>query len=178
MVASQMIPSRKPYVSAYGRKPGSIYPWGAIDAMGFAALNPSYALIYPVAGVNYNLAWAKTYLKKVGAIDNSRRGVWSITKDGENLTEAEVQLVPARVRKQIAEEQLSGTSLYEERQAIDFARFDRRSGGVLLGTFGVDAEQIEGLVLDRGRPRIGGDLIGVGHPGDDLVAGQRCEIGE
>jgi hypothetical protein len=56
--------------------------------------------------LGYNLAWAKTYLKKVGAIDNSRRGVWSITKDGEGLTEAEVRLVPARVRKQIAEEGL------------------------------------------------------------------------
>ena len=56
--------------------------------------------------LNYNLAWAKTYLKKVGAIDNSRRGIWSITKEGEALTEAEVRLVPARVRKQIAEDRL------------------------------------------------------------------------
>ncbi len=43
--------------------------------------------------LNYNLAWAKTYLKKVGAIDNSSRGVWSITKEGESLTEADVQFV-------------------------------------------------------------------------------------
>jgi len=57
--------------------------------------------------LNYNLAWAKTYLKKVGAIDNSRRGVWSITKDGEALSEPEISLVPARVRKQIAEDRLS-----------------------------------------------------------------------
>ena len=57
--------------------------------------------------LNYNLAWAKTYLKKVGAIDNSRRGVWSITKDGEALSKEEVRLVPARVRKQTAEERLS-----------------------------------------------------------------------
>ena len=56
--------------------------------------------------LNYNLAWAKTYLKKVGAINNSRRGVWSITKDGESLTEADVRLVPGRVRKQFSEEQL------------------------------------------------------------------------
>jgi restriction system protein len=27
--------------------------------------------------INYNLAWAKTYLKKVGAVTNSSRGVWS-----------------------------------------------------------------------------------------------------
>lgn len=57
--------------------------------------------------LNYNLAWAKTYLKKVGAIDNSRRGVWSITKEGEGLTEAEVSLVPVRVRKQLAEDRFS-----------------------------------------------------------------------
>ena len=44
--------------------------------------------------VNYNLAWAKTYLKKVAAIDNSSRGVWSITKLGESLTPTDVALVP------------------------------------------------------------------------------------
>jgi restriction system protein len=49
--------------------------------------------------VNYNLAWAKTYLKKVGAIDNSSRGVWSITKIGEGLTQADMVSIPARVRK-------------------------------------------------------------------------------
>src|SRR6266851_7917558 len=50
--------------------------------------------------LNYNLAWAKTYLKKVGAIDNSSRGVWSITKLGETLTPLDVR---SRVRKQVSE---------------------------------------------------------------------------
>jgi restriction system protein len=54
--------------------------------------------------LNFNLAWAKTYLKKVEAINNSSRGVWSITKEGEALSEADVKLVPARVRKQITED--------------------------------------------------------------------------
>jgi restriction system protein len=67
--------------------------------------------------VNYNLAWAKTYLKKVGAIDNSRRGVWSITKDGETLTEAEVSSVPVRVRKQIAEDRLKRAGSESEENA-------------------------------------------------------------
>jgi restriction system protein len=49
--------------------------------------------------VGYNLAWAKTYLKKVGALDNSNRGIWSITKEGEALTETDVRSIPARVRK-------------------------------------------------------------------------------
>lgn len=54
--------------------------------------------------LNYNLAWAKTYLKKVGAIDNSRRGVWSITKEGEKLSESDMVSVPAQVRKQFVED--------------------------------------------------------------------------
>jgi restriction system protein len=54
--------------------------------------------------LNYNLAWAKTYLKKVGAIENSSRGVWSLTKIGEQLTREEVLSVPARVRKQLIDE--------------------------------------------------------------------------
>jgi restriction system protein len=54
--------------------------------------------------LNYNLAWAKTYLKKVGAIENSSRGVWSLTNIGEQLTREEVLSVPARVRKQLLDE--------------------------------------------------------------------------
>jgi restriction system protein len=53
--------------------------------------------------LNYNLAWAKTYLKKVGAIDNSSRGVWAITKEGESLTDDDVKLIPGKVRKQVVE---------------------------------------------------------------------------
>ena len=33
--------------------------------------------------LGYNLAWAKTYLKRVGAVENSTRGVWSLTSSGE-----------------------------------------------------------------------------------------------
>ena len=32
--------------------------------------------------LEYNLAWARTYLKKHGLIDNSARGVWSLTIEG------------------------------------------------------------------------------------------------
>lgn len=53
--------------------------------------------------LNYNLAWAKTYLKKVGAIQNSSRGVWSITKDGEAMTAANIEAVPAKVRRALVE---------------------------------------------------------------------------
>jgi restriction system protein len=49
--------------------------------------------------VGYNLAWAKTYMKKVGFMDNSTRGVWTLTLDGEACTEEEIRAVPAKVRK-------------------------------------------------------------------------------
>ena len=49
--------------------------------------------------LNYSLGWAKTYLKFSGALDNSQRGVWSITELGEALTEADVAAIPGQVRK-------------------------------------------------------------------------------
>ncbi len=78
-----------------------------------AAISPDVQAIqhtdHRQSRLNYNLAWAKTYLKKVGAIDNSSRGVWSITKQGETLTEPDVQSVPARVRKQITDQKRERT---------------------------------------------------------------------
>ncbi len=49
--------------------------------------------------LSYNLAWAKTYLKKAGAIKNSQRGVWSLEEAGEALSQEDVGRIPAEVRK-------------------------------------------------------------------------------
>jgi restriction system protein len=46
----------------------------------------------------YELAWVRTYLKKVGAVENSERGVWSLTPLGAAMTEAQLREVPRRVR--------------------------------------------------------------------------------
>jgi restriction system protein len=35
--------------------------------------------------VEYRLAWARTYLKKYGVLENSSRGVWSLTAKGKEL---------------------------------------------------------------------------------------------
>lgn len=53
--------------------------------------------------LGYNLAWAKTYLKRVGAVENSTRGVWSLTEVGERMSEEDCRKVPARVRRQDSE---------------------------------------------------------------------------
>ena len=44
----------------------------------------------PETEIEYRLAWSRTYLKGIGALTNSRRGVWSLTEAGRFLTEEQV----------------------------------------------------------------------------------------
>jgi restriction system protein len=53
--------------------------------------------------LGYNLAWAKTYLKRVDAIENSTSGVWALTGVGEQMSERDCDAVPMLVRRQDAE---------------------------------------------------------------------------
>lgn len=39
----------------------------------------------PMLKVHYRASWTRTYLKKMGVIDNSRHGVWSLTDYGRQL---------------------------------------------------------------------------------------------
>jgi len=49
--------------------------------------------------VQYRLAWARTYLKKYGILENSNRGVWAITSKGKNLDKIDQQSVVKAVRE-------------------------------------------------------------------------------
>jgi restriction system protein len=53
----------------------------------------------PMTEVAYRLAWARTYLKKAGIIDNSSRGIWSVLPSGRHLSESDLKSIPAKVRK-------------------------------------------------------------------------------
>jgi restriction system protein len=48
--------------------------------------------------IEYRLAWARSYLKTVGALENRSRGAWSVTDKGRGLTEADMARIPAQVR--------------------------------------------------------------------------------
>lgn len=50
--------------------------------------------------VAYRLAWARTYLKKFGLIDNSSRGVWSLTELGRATPKIDQQAIVRFVRAQ------------------------------------------------------------------------------
>ena len=48
--------------------------------------------------VGYRLAWARTYLKKYGLLENSSRGVWSLTEKAKSLDAVESSEVVRFVR--------------------------------------------------------------------------------
>ena len=51
--------------------------------------------------LDYRAAWARTRLKQIGAVDNSRRGIWSITDHGRSLdSDQRVREVDAREQEQ------------------------------------------------------------------------------
>jgi len=52
-----------------------------------------------VTRLRYRMNWARSYLKKVGAVDNTQRGVWTLTAKGREMTEAEIAEVPRIVRQ-------------------------------------------------------------------------------
>ncbi len=54
----------------------------------------------PRSEIEYRLAWVRTYLKKVGALENSERGVWRLTSIGAEMPDAEIGAIPRRVREQ------------------------------------------------------------------------------
>ncbi len=53
----------------------------------------------PTTQFEYELAWVRTYLKKVGALENSQRGVWRLTPVGAAMSASELHEVPRRVRE-------------------------------------------------------------------------------
>jgi restriction system protein len=48
--------------------------------------------------VAYRLAWARTYLKKYGLLENSSRGVWALTAEAKRVQEVNTQEVVRAVR--------------------------------------------------------------------------------
>ncbi len=48
--------------------------------------------------VEYRLAWTRTYMKKVGILENSLRGVWSLTTKGRELEKIYPEEIVQKVR--------------------------------------------------------------------------------
>lgn len=78
--------------------------------------------------LQYRLAWARTYLKKYGLIENSSRGVWAIVPDKRHIETIDAQEIVRVVREQsranrearkreLAEDEIDVDDLPEEVQS-------------------------------------------------------------
>lgn len=54
----------------------------------------------PRTEFSYRLAWARTYLKKGGALDNSERGVWHLTPTGYEMSDEQIRDIKFEVQQQ------------------------------------------------------------------------------
>jgi restriction system protein len=54
--------------------------------------------------IEYRMAWARTYLKKFGVLENSKRGVWVIASDKKSVKKIDPQKVVKSVRAQTKSE--------------------------------------------------------------------------
>ena len=73
----------------------------------------------PKSEVDYRAAWARTYLKFVGAVDNRTRGVWTITEFGRRIrTEEEVRELIRQDRTQRYQERRGRNAEAEEDMSL------------------------------------------------------------
>jgi len=60
--------------------------------------------------VEYRLAWTRTYLKKYGALENSSRGVWALTRKGTQIDRVD----PRAIRRSVQEQMRQARTASEE----------------------------------------------------------------
>jgi restriction system protein len=56
----------------------------------------------PQTEILYRLAWARTYLSKVGAVENTGRAVWAITDNGRKLRPEDMASIPSKMRAMLS----------------------------------------------------------------------------
>lgn len=72
-----------------------------------------------VSEVEYRLAWTRTYLKNYGLLENSKRGVWALTKIGSKPTMVDPDKVVRKIRKKHGKGDAVQLSAFEDEKFID-----------------------------------------------------------
>lgn len=94
--------------------------------------------------VQYRLAWARTYLKKFGLLDNSSRGVWSLIAKANEISRIDPKRVVNEVRSQYQPEE-NHTGKEETLEDISNEETWKQDLYQVL-TKGIDASAFERLV--------------------------------
>jgi|ERR1700761_1144665 len=58
----------------------------------------------PRSELEYRLAWARTYLRGMGILDNPSRGTWKVTDFGNQVAESEIEPLRHAYLKKLAED--------------------------------------------------------------------------
>lgn len=74
--------------------------------------------------LEYRLAWARTALRRCGFIENSSRGVWSVTDQGESATEDDLKLAIAALRTEDLARYKAKESTHEDNAASVIGEID------------------------------------------------------
>ncbi len=56
--------------------------------------------------IAYRLGWVRTWLKRYGLLENSSKGVWSLTQEGKSVTDVDGQEVISVVNEMLKQEKL------------------------------------------------------------------------
>ena len=128
----------------------------------------------PQRVVDYRIGWAKTYLKKDGLVDNSQRGVWSLTQKGRGAKDIDGPELARRVRQMSARRD---EIVQEEPNAEPVVLEDETDDGVwqeeLLGVLGAMAPDTFERFCGRLLRESGFESVVVtGRPGDGGIDGQ------
>lgn len=67
-----------------------------------------------ITEVEYRLMWTRTYLKRYGVIENSARGIWSLTAKGSTVERVDEKAVVRVVRDQLKKDKQENTGTEEE----------------------------------------------------------------
>ncbi len=125
--------------------------------------------------LGYRLAWARNYLKRYGLLDNSSRGIWSLTPEGLKKTEVDkdevkrevIGLVRREKKKEGTEETETAVAAWEDDlleliKRIEPSAFERLCQRVLRESGFVRVEVTgragDGGIDGKGVVRLGGVL--------------------
>lgn len=68
----------------------------------------------PMTEIGYRLHWARSYLKGMGLADNPRRGVWTLTPAGREVTESQIAPLRAKYLKAMRDARAAGVEAVNE----------------------------------------------------------------
>lgn len=68
---------------------------------------------------SYRLAWTRNYLKRFGLLENSARGVWSLTEEGLKVTNVDKEAVKRKIAAETKEGRLNKEEQIELEELVD-----------------------------------------------------------